>query len=44
MARSDDTTDSQHVQRDSLLFLVHSSQLYVLNRRRENVHGVFLLS
>jgi hypothetical protein len=44
MAGSDDTADGQHVQRDSYLFLVRSSQLYVLNWGRENVHCVFLLS
>ena len=44
MAGSDDTADGQHVQRDSFLFLVRSSQLYVLNWGRENVHCVFLLS
>ena len=43
MAGSDDTADGQHVQRDSFLFLVRSSQLYVLNRGRENVPSAFLL-
>jgi len=42
MAWSDDTAERQHVQRDSFLFLARSAQLYVTDRRREDVHRVFL--
>ena len=44
IAGSHDTAKGQHVQRDSLLFLVRSPKLYVPSRGREKVHGVFLLS
>lgn len=41
MAGSHDPADCQHVQRVALLLLVRSPQLYVLDRRREDVHRVF---